>query len=63
MTIECGIVTCLHNKPFNKNYGRCECQDNILLKWRLAADMGKGTIVMVECLNMHIPGMEPEDAA
>ena len=60
MTIECGIVTCSHNKPFSKNYGYCECQDNILLKWRLAADMGKGTIVMVECLNMHIPSMEPE---
>jgi hypothetical protein len=61
--IECGIVTCTHNEPFNEKYGHCRCPDNILLKWRLAADMGKGTVVMLECLNMHIPSMEPPDAA
>jgi hypothetical protein len=63
MKVECGITTCSHNQAFNESYGYCRCPDNIVLKWRLAADMGKGTIVMLECLSMHILSMVPPDAA
>jgi hypothetical protein len=31
---------------------RCKCKDEVWLKWRLAADMGRGNIVMMECVNM-----------
>jgi hypothetical protein len=61
MKVECGIVSCVYNKPFDAKYGYCEYDKNIVLKFRLAADMGKGTIVMVECLNMVLP--ESQDAA
>lgn len=61
MKVECGIVSCVYNKPFNNKYGYCEYDKNIVLKFRLAADVGKGTIIMVECLNMTLP--EPEGEA
>lgn len=59
MSIECGITTCRHNVPMNQKYGECKCEENIILKFRIAADLGKGTIVMLECLNMELP----QDAA
>ena len=56
MKVECGITTCKHNNLIKGKYGICNYnQGNIILKWRLAADMGKGTIVMVECLMMELP--------
>ena len=61
MKVECGITSCAHCQPFDKQYGYCQCPANIVLKFRLAADMGKGTIIMVECLNMELP--EDRDAA
>ena len=53
--VECGITTCRHNKPFDQKYGHCQYPENIILKFRIAADLGKGTIVMLECLNMELP--------
>jgi hypothetical protein len=53
--IECALVTCTHNKRFNEGYGYCESPHNIILKFRLAGDFGKGTIVMVECLKQELP--------
>ena len=55
MFIECGILTCLHNEPFNKGYGYCRCDKNPVLKFRIAADLGKGTMILMECLNMVMP--------
>jgi len=56
MAVECGINNCKHCEKFNESYGYCRCPDNIVLKFRIAADFGKGTMVMVECLNMELPG-------
>lgn len=53
--IECAITTCVYNKRFNSSYGYCEHPKNIVLKFRLAGDFGKGTIVMLECLNQELP--------
>ena len=60
--VECGIVTCRFNDPFSKNYGWCMNPDNIVLKWRMAGDFGKGNIVFMECLQMDIPVRAIEDA-
>ena len=58
MQVECACITCLHNHPFNVHYGYCESEKNIVLKFRLAGDFGKGTIVMLECLNQELPHQE-----
>ena len=48
--IECPMITCIHN--FEK-----QCQkEKICLKWRFAADLGKGNIVCMECLDMELMG-------
>lgn len=59
MRVECGITTCRFNKLYDKKYGDCQHPQGIVLKFRMAFDAGKGTIVMVECLNMEI---EPDAA-
>ena len=55
MKVECACTTCIHNKVFSVRYGYCECPQNIVLKFRLAGDFGKGTIVFLECLNQELP--------
>lgn len=59
MSIECGIISCAFCQPFDKKYGYCKHEEatgkNIVLKFRAALDAGKGTIVMMECLNMELP--------
>ena len=55
MKVECGITTCRFNMPTEGKYGICCHNKGIVLKWRFAADMGKGTVICVECLNMEIP--------
>jgi len=52
--VECAMRGCVHNRPFNKDYGHCEADKDIVLKWRLAADFGRGNIVMMECLNLEL---------
>jgi hypothetical protein len=59
--VECGVVTCRHNEPFSREYGYCKYPEGIVLKWRLSADMGKGFIVMTECLQLEIAPMEVKD--
>jgi hypothetical protein len=50
MTVECPMKDC-------KNNIMNECnKDKICLKWRFAADMGKGNIVCMECLDMELMG-------
>ncbi len=53
--IECGATSCIHNKRFSQFYGYCECPNNPVLKFRLAANLDKGTIIMMECLNLELP--------
>ena len=53
--VECAVTSCTHNRRFNETYGYCVCDKNIVLKFRLAGDFGKGTIVMLECLNQLLP--------
>jgi hypothetical protein len=61
MAVECGILTCVHNDPFDSKYGYCKCDKNIVLKFRAAFNITGGTIIMMECLNMTLP--EVEEAA
>ncbi len=67
MAVECGIVSCVFNEPFDKSYGYCKYEERggkgIVLKFRMAFDASKGTIVMVECLNMELPGGPEERTA
>lgn len=51
--VECSLITCTNNGKENKRSGVCKNQD-ISLKWRFAADMGRGSIVCVECLMFSI---------
>ena len=60
--VECGVISCHWNKQFDKKYGHCEYEQNVILKFRAAFDAGKGTIVMLECLNMHLPQDNPDAA-
>jgi len=55
MKVECSIITCRFNDKQNGKYGECKHPIGIVLKWRFAADMEKGSMVCVECLNMEIP--------
>lgn len=45
----CPMKACIFNED-----NRCVCERGVTLKWRLAADMGNGNIVMFECLNMEL---------
>ncbi len=57
--IECGVVSCVFSEQKDKKYGYCKHEEvvskGIVLKFRAAFDAGKGTIVMLECLNMQLP--------
>ena len=57
--IECGIVSCVYCEPFNGQYGYCRYQEKeskgVILKFRAAFNLEKGTIIMLECLNMALP--------
>lgn len=55
MNVECGIITCRLNDKSRGKYGVCQHPTGIVLKWRFAADFGKGSIVCMECLNMELP--------
>jgi hypothetical protein len=64
MNCECAVITCKHNERFNNKYGYCRSVKNIVLKFRMAGDFGKGTIVFLECLNQELPqDSEVTDAA
>ena len=54
MTVECAMLTCRLNDKSKGKYGLCRHPAGIVLKWRLAADLGKGSLVLMECLNMDI---------
>ena len=58
MKVECAILTCRFNDKGDGKYGVCQYQPGIVLKWRLAADLGKGSLVLLECLNMELKGEE-----
>ena len=47
--VECPMSSCIWNE--NKE---CKYDGNFCLKWRFAADMGKGNIVCLECLMMQL---------
>lgn len=53
MRVECGVTSCKWGTPINDSYVECNCP-NIVLKWRAAADLGRGAIVMVECLQLEV---------
>jgi hypothetical protein len=65
MAVECGILSCCYNEPFDNKYGYCRHEEkeakNIVLKFRAAFNLTGGTIIMMECLNMTLP--EGEEAA
>ena len=47
--IECPMRTCVWQED-----GECKYPDALCLKWRAAADMGSGNIVLMECLIFEI---------
>lgn len=47
--VDCPMSACIWNE--NKE---CKYPEGICLKWRFAADMGKGNIVCLECLMMEL---------
>jgi len=49
VNLHCPMKSCVWN---DRTEERCKCKDEVWLKWRLAADMGRGNIVMMECVNM-----------
>ncbi len=51
--VECPLVGCTHNAKDRDAKGTCQLE-NIELKWRFAADMGKGNIVCMECLYLEL---------
>ena len=55
------MLTCKLNDKSKGKYGLCQHPSGIVLKWRLAADLGKGSLVLMECLNMDIE--EPKENA
>lgn len=52
--VECSLLTCVYNDKSLCKSGICK-RDGIVLKWRFAADMGKGNIVCVECMFFELP--------
>lgn len=52
--VECGITSCKWGEKINDSYVKCTYPKNIVLKWRAAADLGRGAIVMVECLQLEV---------
>lgn len=55
MKVECPLIACIHNQKDRGKKGMCRL-DHIELKWRFAADMGKGNIVCMECLYCTFEG-------
>ena len=53
-TVECGCITCKWNDKSRGKYGLCQLAA-VTLKWRFAADMGKGTVVCVEYMQLELP--------
>jgi len=47
--IECPMRTCGWQED-----GECKYPEGICLKWRAAANMGSGNIVLMECLMLEI---------
>lgn len=53
--VECPLITCIYNARDRGKKGQCRA-DRIETKWRFAADMGKGAIVCIECLQFTLEG-------
>lgn len=53
--LECPLITCIFNQKDREKKGLCSRED-VELKWRFAADMGKGSIVCMECLYFTLQG-------
>lgn len=52
--VECALTTCKNIGNVHGKYGYCQLP-TVTLKFRLAGDFGKGTIVMMECLQQELP--------
>lgn len=53
----CPMKACIFNEDKT-----CVCDRGVELKWRLAADLGKGSIVMMECLNMVLDEVKANES-
>ena len=53
--VECVVSSCsFRGAPIDSKYGICTLP-SIKLRFRAALDMGKGTYVLVDCLQMELP--------
>ena len=52
------MVACFWNDRSGDKYGNCINEEGIALKWRMAFDIGKGGMVLMECLNFTLPDGE-----
>ena len=57
-TVECPMVACFWNDHSGDKCGNCINEEGIALKWRMAFDVGKGGMVLMECLNFTLPDGE-----
>jgi hypothetical protein len=56
--VECPMVACFWNDRSGDKCGNCIHEEGIALKWRMAFDLGKGSMVLMECLNFTLPDGE-----
>ena len=57
--VECACLMCAFNGKEGGSYGFCN-NPKITLKFRLAGDFGKGTIVFLECLEQQLPQVKED---
>lgn len=56
--VECQITSCFWNDRTGDKCGNCINEEGIVLKWRVGMDLGKGSMILVECLNFTMPDGE-----
>jgi hypothetical protein len=57
-SVECQLITCFWNDRSGDKCGKCVNEESITLKWRMAFDVGKGGMVLLECQNFILPDGE-----
>jgi hypothetical protein len=56
--VECQLTSCFWNDRTGEKCGNCMNDEGIVLKWRMAFDLGKGSMVLMECQNFTLPDGE-----
>lgn len=51
-------MSCFWNDRTGEKCGNCINEEGIVLKWRVGLDLGKGSMILVECMNFTLPDGE-----